>query len=445
MRLGLGFSDTGVTATDRRRIIRGTIHSFLIQGFSVVLVFASNWWLVRSTDTHSYGLYVHVFNWVSILAVLVLGGRDDLVLVQLPKYIAGGQGSRVRRLVRAANGWIFGATLLAGGAFIGLISLVPIRSLTEHRGLFLIAIAAVYFSACLSLNQVVLQALHHVRQSQIVEKIARPLLLIGCTALFRLSATRWDAVTLVWLGTIVSALCCLLILGLTLRNMRSFTGEQPEQEPAGRHGRKTAYFFVTGLFNLLSTKVTMLILPLFAPEGDIGIFNIAYRFADLLIFPFYLMHSVLPQLFARHSPEEKTYTQSLYRESTRLMTLLSIPLLAINILAGPFLLGLFGAAFTAGYKALVLVSLAQWLFSVFGAANTILMTQDRENYSAYGMGMYVLALVVSSWVLVPAWGITGGALAVLISSAVYNVLLSVWVYRFYGIVTPFLTFLTKRS
>src|SRR5882724_7729873 len=108
---------------------------------------------------------------------------------------------------RAANGWVFGATLLIGGAFIGLISVVSIRSLTEHRPLFLIAIAAVYFSACLSLNQVVLQALNHIRQSQVVEKIARPLLLIGGTALSRLSATRWDAHTLVWLGTAVSGLC----------------------------------------------------------------------------------------------------------------------------------------------------------------------------------------------------------------------------------------------
>ena len=108
MRSWFGFPDTGVTATDRRRILRGTFHSFLIQGVSIALVFASNWWLVRSTDTVAYGLYVHVFNWVSILAVLVMGGRDDLVLAVLPKYIAAGESSRARRTIRAANGWITG-------------------------------------------------------------------------------------------------------------------------------------------------------------------------------------------------------------------------------------------------------------------------------------------------------------------------------------------------
>lgn len=450
------FAEEGVTATDRRRILRGTIHSFLIQGISILLVFASNWWLVRSTDTSSYGLYVHIFNWVSILSVLVMGGRDDLLLAQLPKYIVAGEHSRVRRMVRSANRWIFFATLLIGAAFIGLISVVPLRSLSEHRPLFLISIAAVYFSGCLSLNQVILQALDHVRQSQIVEKIARPLLLIVFTGLYHLSVTRFDSKTLVILGTLVSALCCAIIGAFVARNMRPYSPEAPGAPASGttaaieateepeNHGQKTTYFFLISLFNLLSTKITMLILPLFATEADLGIFNIAYRYADLLIFPFFLMHSVLPQLFARHSMTEADYTRRLYSESTRLMTLIALPLLLINVLAGPFLLRLFGPAFATGYKALVYISLAQFLFSLFGPANTILMTQGKEKHSAMAVLIYVLVLIGSSWLLVPASGITGGAIAILISSLVYNGLLNGMVIRFYGIGAPFLAFLRKR-
>jgi O-antigen/teichoic acid export membrane protein len=439
----IGFGKDGVTATDRRRIFRGTIHSFLIQGISIALVFASNWWLVRSTDTVSYGLYVQVFNWVSILSVLVMGGRDDLVLAQLPKYIAAGEESRVRRLIRAANGWVFGATLLIGAAFIGIISFIPIHSLSEHRSLFLIAVAAVYFSACLSLNQMILQALNHIRLSQIVEKITRPLLLIIFTGLFRLSAMQLDSRNLVVLGAVVSAFCCGIILTIIGLKMRACHAGPVSAIPE-KHGSKTTYFFFISLLNLLSTKVTMLLLPLFAGDADVGIFNIAYRFADLLIFPFFLMHSVLPQLFARHSMTEKDYTRSLFNESTRLMTLIALPLLLLNILAGPFLLRLFGPAFVMGYKALVYISLAQFLFSFFGPANTILMMQGREKYSAYCLFVYVVVLIASSRLLLPSMGVTGGALAILISSFVYNGLLNVLTYRIYGICTPFLAFFRQR-
>ena len=433
----------GVTAMDRQRIIRGTLHSFLIQGISIGLVFGSNLWLVRSSDTAAYGNYIHVFNWVSILSVLVMGGRDDLVLAQLPKYLGAGKHGQLVRLIQKANGFIFLSALVICGAFLILITAFPIQSLSQHRPLFLVAMAAVYFSASLTLNQMILQALNHIRSSQIVEKIVRPLLLLLFTGLFRLSATTLDSHELVVLGTIASGICRALILLMVFRRAGKLTiaaGEDPTRE---RHTVKTFYFFVISLLYLLSTKITMLILPLFNPESAIGIFNISYRFADLLIFPFFLMHSVLPQLFARHDMNDKDYTRSLFRESNKLMTLLAMPLLLLNILAGPFLLRLFGPAFETGYSTLIYISLAQFLFSVFGPTNTILMTQGRERYSAFCLLGYVILLALTSRLLIPVYGITGGALAILLSSAGYNILLAIIVYRLYGICSPFFSFFLR--
>jgi O-antigen/teichoic acid export membrane protein len=434
------FLKEGVTATDRRRIIRGTLHSFLIQGISIGLVFVSNLWLVRSSNAQAYGDYVHVFNWVSILSVLVMGGRDDLVLAQLPKYLGAGRHGQLLRLVRKANGFIVLSALVIGSAFLILIAAFPIPSLSQHRPLFLVAMAAVYFSASLTLNQMILQALNHVRSSQIVEKIARPLLLLLFTGLFRLSVTTLNGHELVVVGTVASGISCLFIFAMVFRWANKLTVSAEENPPNEKHGSKTVYFFLISLLYLLSTKITMLILPLFKPESAIGIFNISYRFADLLIFPFFLMHAVLPQLFARHDMDEKEYTRSLFRESNKLMALLALPLLLFNILAGPFLLRLFGPVFQTGYTALIYISLAQFLFSVFGPTNTILMTQGRERYSAFCLLVYVILLAVTSWLLIPVSGITGGALAILLSSAGYNILLAVIVYRQYGICSPFFSF-----
>jgi O-antigen/teichoic acid export membrane protein len=444
MKFGLLFPEEGVTATDRRRIIRGTFHSFLIQGFSIALVFLSNWWLVRSSDPDSYGLYIHVFNWVSILSVIVMGGRDDLVLAQLPKYLRGGRHRRLVGMVQRANSWVLLAALVVCGGFLALITVFPIRSLSENAGLFRYGLCAVYFAACLGLNQMILQAMNHIRLSQIVEKLLRPLLLILFTAVFHWSATGFDAAHLVVLGTLASGVCCGVILLLAFGKTGRYRDRAKEDLPRERLGRSTFYFFVISLMNLLAIKITMLILPLFTPVEDIGIFNIAYRFADLLIFPFFLMHTVLPQLFARHSRQEVDYTKSLFRESNRLMALLAAPLLVVNLVAGPFLLRLFGPAFGAGYHALVYISLAQLLFSLFGPTNTILMMQGRERSSAICLMVYVGLLALTSRLLIPVSGITGGALAILISSAGYNGLLAVIVYRQYGICSPFFSWMVGQ-
>ena len=437
------FIDKGVTDADRQRIIRGTLYSFLIQGVSVLLVFASNWWVIRSSSPDAYGLFVHVFNWVSILSVFVLGGRDDLVLAQIPKYLAGDHHSRLVRLVRSANGWIFLAALIVCGAFLCIISFLPLKTLSENRPFFLIASASVYFTACLSLNQLILQALNYIRLSQLVEKIVKPLLLIALTGLFRCFFTVFDSRLLILLSTAVLGICCCIIFPLTSRKIRDYRQPKGDAQPESGLSGKTFYFFSISLLYLLSTRITMLILPYFAPQKDIGIFNICYRFADLLIFPFFLMHTVLPQLFARHSVTEKSYTQSLFNESNKLMFLLCIPLLLLNIVAGKLLLHLFGKDFTVGYTALIYISSAQFLFSFFGPANTILMMQDQEKYSAGCLLFYVVALVITSILFIPAGGITGGALAILISSFLYNLLLALVTYRLSGICSPFFSFLIK--
>jgi len=444
----------GVTDADRSRIIRGTVYSFLIQGVSILLVFVSGIWMVRSSSPAEYGLYVHIFNWVSLIAVFVMGGRDDLVLAQLPKYIAEGQPWKVERLIRAANGFILAAAVGVMALFLTVITTFSIKTLSEHRPLFLLASAAVYFSACLSLNQMILQALNHIRLSQIVEKIGRPLLLIGFIGLFRLvtkpAATNprtglptLDARNLILAATVVTGICSILILYLIYQKQKKYKTPLPMAQSAEKLSGKAFWFFFISLLNLLGTKITMLIMPWFAPQAAIGIFNISYRFADLLIFPFFLMHTVLPQLFARHTTTGTAYTQSLFSESNKLMTLLSIPLLLLNIVAGRFFLHWFGQDFETGYTALLYISLAQFLFSFFGPANTILMMQDREKYAAICLLVYVITLVAASRLLIPVAGITGGALAILIGSLFYNILLAVVTWRLCGIRSPFFAFLVK--
>jgi O-antigen/teichoic acid export membrane protein len=428
----------GVNAADRRRIFRGTFHSFLIQAISVALVFASNLWLVRSSDPDAYGLYVHVFNWVSILAVFVVAGRDDLVLALIPKYVREGKNRLVARLIRACNRWLVLATLVVTGVFLAIIGLFPVRALSENIRLFLLSIPAVYLTACLGINQMILQSLDHIRQSQIVERIAKPLLLIFFVGVFHLAATSFNGKDLILLSTIVLGISGAAVLVLTGQKMRRLAAT-PEPTPRLTiDTRQVFYFFSVSLLNLLSTRLTMLLLPYFTVAAkDVGIFNICSRFADLLIFPFFLMHSVLPQLFARHTPEEKTYTQGLFDTSNRLMLLLCVPLLLGIVLLGKFMLSWFGQPYTDGYATLVYLSLAQLLFSLFGPSNTILMTQGLEKYSAICLLAYVLILAISSCILLPLAGMTGGALAVLVSSLCYNILLAVVCYRTTGVYSPF--------
>jgi O-antigen/teichoic acid export membrane protein len=448
----------GLNDSEQAVIIEGTFHSFIIQGVSVALVFLGNLLLARWAGADAYGKYVHVFNWISILSVAAIGGREDLAIAEITKYKVNNRPWQIFSLVKTLNRHIFIASVLIGAIFLTTIFLVPVKTLHEYRFEFLIASAAIYFMAFLSVNQFVLQALNYIRLSQYVEKLVKPLLLIVFFVIARQWLFRLDSNLLIVIAELVLAICCILLAWLVWKKIKAFKAtvpvgkSYPERESDGTVSgglaserenltKKTMYFFLITLFTLLVTKISMLILPYFAPQKDIGIFNVSFRFADLIVYPFALMHTVLPQLFARHTASEASYKQSLYSESTKLMMILSLPLAVLNILLGKWLLGWFGQEFVQGYPAMVFLSIAQFLYSLFGPANTILMMQNKERYSVICLFAYVIVLVIMNLLLMPVLGITGGALSMLISCLIYNIILSIQAYRLSGVISPFFSFL----
>ena len=73
------------------------------------------------------------------------------------------------------------------------------------------------------------------------------------------------------------------------------------------------------------------------------------------------------------------------------------------------------------------------------------MMQNREKQSAICLLVYVVLLLLSNLLLVPRWGVTGGAVAMLVSCLIYNIILAVQAYRLSGVISPFFAFLAGKG
>jgi O-antigen/teichoic acid export membrane protein len=429
---------------DRTKLVKGVIQSFVIQGISIILVFAGNYLLVKFFGAEKYGLYVHVFNWISILTILALNGQDDLVLSRLPKYKAENNVVQAGAVIRHANITVAIGSILISLIFLMLIYIFPIATLSEYRSQFAVASVAIFLSAFLSVNQMILQALNHIRSSQVIERLLKPFLFTVFIAGAGWLSMKVDASRLIILAVTNLAICALVLLWIVIKKTRPYFRNGTERYKRAGLKTQTFYFLSISLLQLLTGKIGMLILPYFTDESAIGIFNISARFSDLIIYPFFLLHTVLPQLFATHHTADLSYKQKLYTESTWIIMITSLPLLLVNIVAGTWLLGYFGPAFTAGYPALIYMSVSNALFALFGPANTILMMQGKEKLSAIALLVYVILLTVLSRILIPLQGITGAAMAMLISNFMYNILLTLYAKNYTGVVSPFFRMFAKR-
>jgi len=429
---------------DRSRLIKGIVHSFIIQGISILLVFAGNYLLVKFFGSEKYGVYVHVFNWISILTILAANGQEDVVLSRVPKYLAQNNLVQTGAVIKHANVRIAISGIGISLFFLLLIYIFPINKLSEYRFEFLVASLAIYLSAFLSVNQIVLQSLNHIRLSQVIERLLKPFLFTVFISVAALLSFYIDASRLIMIAVINLAICALVLGFIVIKKTKRYFSNGTERYRGEGVSKQTFYFLAISLLQLLTTKIGMLIMPYFTQEKAIGVFNIAARFSDLIIYPFYLLHAVLPQLFAKHHDSSPLQKQKLYTESTWLIIITSLPLLLLNLGAGTWLLGYFGEAFKEGYPALVYMSISNALFALFGPANTILMMQGKEKLSAIALLVYVLLLTILSRLLIPVQGITGAALAMLISNVVYNILLAVYAHRHTGVSAPLFRLFEKR-
>jgi O-antigen/teichoic acid export membrane protein len=371
---------------------------------------------------------------------MALGGQEDIAIARIPKY--QGQPGRVYSFIRKSNRFILLSSIGIALLFLLIIYGFPLKTLHENRTGFLLASAGIYGMTFLTLNQNILQSLNYVRLSQWVEKWIKPALLIVFFIVARWWLHRSDSRILVIIAVVVLGICCLILVRIVWKKIKEYQSDT-QNYPQENLTRKMGHFFSIDVLNLLSTKVTMLILPYFSLQKEVGIFNVSYRMADLVIYPFFLMNTVMPQLFSRHYESELSHKQFLYSEATKVMTLISIPVLLFNIVAGKFFLGWFGKDFVEGYTALVQLSLAQFLFSLFGPAHVILTMMDKEKYATLALLIYVIVLFAGNLLLVPVWGINGGTLGVIIGSLAYNGVLAFMAYRFCGVLSPCLLWVQR--
>ena len=193
---------------------------------------------------------------------------------------------------------------------------------------------------------------------------------------------------------------------------------------------------LSSLMLFLLNWTDVLMLGAMKSEEEVGIYNLAYKLASLSMLVIISMNVVLApkisQLFKSGKIEELHTT---IKKSTRLIILLTTPIVLFLIVFSEFILSLFGNNFTAGKTALIIISLGAMINVTTGNVDQILnMTNHQhilKNITVFG---FVLNVVLN-YLLIPIYGINGSALASLFTNTVFNLICLYYIKRKLGFYT----------
>ncbi|MEQ1569245.1 MAG: polysaccharide biosynthesis C-terminal domain-containing protein, partial [Myxococcota bacterium] len=191
---------------------------------------------------------------------------------------------------------------------------------------------------------------------------------------------------------------------------------------------------LTAVARDLNAEGGMLILGSMLPSAEVGLFRAATRLASLpstvLAALNLSFQPVAARLFAAGNLDE---IERLGVRASRIAVGLATPLVLLFLLAGGPVLGVFGPAFTAAAPALAILTLGHLFNVACGSVGVILIACRREDDAARGLVLSAVISLALNVVLVWWLGLVGAAIATALGLVVWNVALSWFTWARLGI------------
>jgi O-antigen/teichoic acid export membrane protein len=156
-------------------------------------------------------------------------------------------------------------------------------------------------------------------------------------------------------------------------------------------------------------------------ESEIGIYSAALKVAGIISLPILAVSAILASSVSEQfTLGNKEKLQRIVRDSTRIIFAASLLIYLLYLLFPSLFLGLLGEEFTKGSTVLIILSTGFLARAFTGCTDIILqMTNHERIFQNIIVGATILNLLLNI-ILIPYLGITGSAIASLVSSCFWN-------------------------
>ncbi len=414
------FAGNGEASVTRR--LAATV--FAIRVFSAGMAYFSQVLLARWMGTSDYGIYVYVWTWVLLLGSVMDFGIAVSAQKLIPEYRSTGALDSLRGFVSGSRWLVLAISTVVSLMFAGVVRLISPWLDPE-------SVVPLYFGCSIlpafvvaNTQDGIARAHDWIRLGLLPQFIMRQTLIIGFTvgmvaAGFHLGATAAMAISAiaVWICMIGQ----MLVLNNRLRN--SIAPGPKVYEIRGWLKVSLPIMMVEGFFMLLS-YTDVLVLQLFRPSDDVGVYFAVVKTLSLVAFIHYAMSATTAHRFSEYNASGENERLAAYIAYAIKWTFWpSVAATALILAFGEPLLWLFGPQFVSGYDIMFIASIGLIVRSAIGPVERLLNMLGQQNMCAFAYASAFVMNLALCFALVPRWGGHGAAAATSASLAFESVLL----------------------
>ncbi len=409
---------------------RQTAAAFAIKSFGAVASFAFSYAIARLFGAAGTGSFALALTTATIASTLSLFGLDYILLRTVAGDVRVGDtataGGTVRKVAMIVAGIAIAMAILLSVA--GVPVLVRILDHSRDPGVLRLAGLAVLPLALARVAATALRGAGSIVMAQWFDGPMAMLITLATLAGMFATGTLGDVRQLFIVYTAAAAIGTTMAWGAYRRRTRGWA--PPADVPARPMLSKSWRISLTVLAALVADWVILLLLGASHGRVEVGQFRTAWQVTALVTLVVVTLDTVSgPRMAAAGRVGDTAGIRSIWRQSAIIMTLGSLPLLIVALAFPHWILGLFGPEFVAAATALRILALGQLVNITTGSVGAVLLMTGREHWSLRLALLSLAVLTVAGVLLIPAYGITGAAIATALGVAVRNGTMTVLVLR----------------
>jgi O-antigen/teichoic acid export membrane protein len=276
-----------------------------------------------------------------------------------------------------------------------------------------------------------LQALRHVVKATLPENLLRPLIIvtlsIGLWSVYQQSLTASQVMLFNLLAVLIS-----FVIG-TVWLAKSLPSQVQHVAPAFAESDwlkvSLPLFFVTGLHLVLS-QTDILMIGVLMDAKQAGIYAVASRCAGLLAIGLTAVNAIAAPLISElYSTGKHQQLQKMITLAARGVFVFTLVVGIFLVFSGEFLLSLLGQEFVIGYNPLLILLMGQVVNALSGSVGFLMTMTGFHNQAVWILGVSTLLNIVLNILLITKLGLIGAAIATAVTTALWNFLMLVFVFR----------------
>lgn len=193
------------------------------------------------------------------------------------------------------------------------------------------------------------------------------------------------------------------------------------------------YSLLTGFSNIAIMRIDAIMISSFYSESQVGIYLTTFYFGTLVSLPSRALRGITPTLVAdAFKAGQLEEVSEIYRKST-INQMVAGAFLLIGIWANIHnVFQILPGEFQAGFYVILYIGLMNFLKMLAGINDIVIGNSKFYRFNTYSMIAWLLMIILTNWWLLPMMGISGAALASLLSVLAVNLVRVVFIYYRFG-------------